>query len=108
MESERKRRKVINARYNWSRVEADLFLQLVLQMKDRFEKPTARLFYTQLAEKEQSLACFSWKAMRDKMKNMKNKYKAAIAWRSNTGAGLDEEDKERTIRDQPRALGGEI
>ncbi|CAH1400517.1 unnamed protein product [Nezara viridula] len=82
---EKKKRKRIKS-FNkwWTKEDTLVFLRKVLENKNTFEKPSAQIFYKKIIVEEDSLAEYSWREMRDRMRNLKKKYKDALTWKVNT------------------------
>lgn len=62
------------------------------------QKPTHQIFYNRILDKqEQELLGLHWTVLQSKMRNLKTLYLKAVEWKKNTGAGLQQDGKERTI-----------
>ncbi|XP_037933374.1 uncharacterized protein LOC119668056 isoform X2 [Teleopsis dalmanni] len=99
MESKRQRSRTSSG-IRWHTEDLELLLEEVINriIKDpnSFETPTSIKFYTSIIENNVGLRKYSWVSMRDKMKNVKAKYKQAIEWREQNG---QEEEFDSTITD---------
>ncbi|XP_014249252.1 uncharacterized protein LOC106666512 [Cimex lectularius] len=99
MEVRKKERRRLESAKRWSKELKNKLLFLIMENPTMFEKPTAQVYYKKIIACHKEFDEYGWKAMRDKMRNLRSSYTKALNWRVSTDNGIKEEPGDTTARE---------
>ncbi|KAL7744263.1 hypothetical protein ACLKA6_009221 [Drosophila palustris] len=81
-----------NSYLKWTESQVLEFLELVLDLvkdvPESLEKPTAQKFYTKVMERSYTFKDLNYVVLKNKMRLLRTQFISAVQWRSNTEAGF--------------------
>ncbi|KAM8718604.1 hypothetical protein ACLKA7_001333 [Drosophila subpalustris] len=77
----------------------ELVLDLVKDVPESLEKPTAQKFYAKVMERSYTFKDLNYVVLKNKMRLFRSQYISAVQWRSNTGAGFLAEGKCESVKE---------
>ncbi|XP_014275389.1 uncharacterized protein [Halyomorpha halys] len=80
----------------WTKEDKNVLLSIIAESLENFERPTAQVYYDHIIQQNSQFEEYGWKAMRDKVRNLKACYNKALDWLKNSCNEVTEDAESNT------------